>query len=94
MTSSEAAKLSPSQSVLQSVVASAERLRTGPEVIDLLSSSWREVRAQIPVRMDNRKLKIFEGYRVQHNGARGPYKGGVRFHPSPTSTRCARWPCS
>ncbi len=81
MTSSEAAKLSPSQSVLQSVVASAERLRTGPEVIDLLSSSWREVRAQIPVRMDNRKLKIFEGYRVQHNGARGPYKGGVRFHP-------------
>lgn len=72
---------SPSESVLQSVYESAGRLNTSPEVIDLLSSSWREVRAQIPVRMDNRKLRIFEGYRVQHNGARGPYKGGVRFHP-------------
>lgn len=72
---------SPSESVLQSVYESAGRLNTSPEVIDLLSSSWREVRAQIPVRMDNRKLQIFEGYRVQHNGARGPYKGGVRFHP-------------
>ncbi len=36
---------------------------------------------QLPVRMDDRSLRIFEGYRVQHNGARGPYKGGVRFHP-------------
>jgi glutamate dehydrogenase (NAD(P)+) len=63
------------------VFASAGRLNTSPEVVELLKTSWREVRAQIPVRMDNRKLQIFEGYRVQHNGARGPYKGGVRFHP-------------
>ena len=81
MTTTEASKLSPSQSVLQSVLQSAGRLHTSPEVVDLLKTSWREVRAQIPVRMDNRKLQIFEGYRVQHNGARGPYKGGVRFHP-------------
>jgi glutamate dehydrogenase (NAD(P)+) len=60
---------------------SACRLSLDGEVVDLLSSSWREMRAQLPVRMDNRKLRIFEGYRVQHNGARGPYKGGVRFHP-------------
>jgi glutamate dehydrogenase (NAD(P)+) len=72
---------SPSQSVLRSMVESAERLHLKSEVVDLLSSSWREVRAQLPVRMDDRKLRIFEGYRVQHNGARGPYKGGVRFHP-------------
>lgn len=76
-----AAHVSPSESVLQSVYESAARLHTSPEVIDLVSSAWREVRAQIPVRMDNRRLHIFEGYRVQHNGARGPYKGGVRFHP-------------
>ena len=79
--STAAPKLSPSESVLQSVYASAERLRTSPDVLGLLKSSWREVRAQIPVRMEDRSLKIFEGYRVQHNGARGPYKGGVRFHP-------------
>lgn len=73
-------RVSPSQSVLASMVESAERLSLSSEVVDLLSSSWREVRTQLPVRMDDRKLKIFEGYRVQHNGARGPYKGGVRFH--------------
>jgi glutamate dehydrogenase (NAD(P)+) len=81
MTTVEAPKVSPSESVLESVYASAARLGTSPEVVDLLRTSWREVRAQIPVRMDDRKLRIFEGYRVQHNGARGPYKGGVRFHP-------------
>ncbi|MFN8617195.1 MAG: Glu/Leu/Phe/Val dehydrogenase dimerization domain-containing protein [Dehalococcoidia bacterium] len=81
MTTPVAPKLSPSESVLQSVFASAGRLNTSTEVVELLKTSWREVRAQIPVRMDNRKLQIFEGYRVQHNGARGPYKGGVRFHP-------------
>ena len=73
--------ISPSESVLQSMYESAGRLNLGPEVVDLLRTSWREVRAQLPVRMDDRKLRIFEGYRVQHNGARGPYKGGVRFHP-------------
>ncbi|WP_322797307.1 Glu/Leu/Phe/Val family dehydrogenase [Tepidiforma sp.] len=78
---SETRAVSPTESVLQSVLASAERLRTSPEVVDLLRTSWREVRAQVPVRMDDRSLRIFEGYRVQHNGARGPYKGGVRFHP-------------
>ncbi len=74
-------KQSPSEAVLSSVYQSAERLKLNPEVVDLLRTSWREVRAQLPVRMDDRKLRIFEGYRVQHNGARGPYKGGVRFHP-------------
>jgi len=37
---------------------------------------------QIPVRRDNGTLDVFVGYRVQHNGARGPYKGGIRYHPS------------
>ncbi len=74
--------VSPSAAVLSSVYQSAERLGLSAEVVDLLRTSWREVRAQLPVRMDNRKLQIFEGYRVQHNGARGPYKGGVRFHPA------------
>ncbi len=64
------------------VEASASRIHLDKEAVALLSTSWREIRSQLPVRMDNRKLQIFEGYRVQHNGARGPYKGGIRFHPS------------
>ncbi len=73
--------VSPSESVLASVRESAERIGLEPEALELLKTSWREIRAQLPVRMDDRKLRIFEGYRVQHNGARGPYKGGIRFHP-------------
>jgi glutamate dehydrogenase (NAD(P)+) len=73
--------LSPSEAVLTSVLESAGRLALEAEIIDLLRTPWREMRAQLPVRMDDRRLQIFEGYRVQHNGARGPYKGGVRFHP-------------
>ena len=72
---------SPSAAVFASVSDSAERLRVAPEIVELLRTPWRELRAQLPVRMDDGKLRIFEGYRVQHNGARGPYKGGVRYHP-------------
>ncbi len=74
-------KLSPSEAVMSSVRASAGRIGIGDDIVGLLSTSWREMRTQIPVRMHSGELRIFEGYRVQHNGARGPYKGGVRFHP-------------
>ncbi|MDQ1662756.1 MAG: glutamate dehydrogenase, partial [Blastococcus sp.] len=59
----------------------AERLEISDEVAAVLRSSYREVQVQIPVVRDDGKLQVFSGYRVQHNGARGPYKGGVRFHP-------------
>ncbi len=72
---------SPSQSVIMAMVESADRLQLDREVVELLRTSWRELHAQIPVRMGDRSLRIFEGYRVQHNGARGPYKGGIRYHP-------------
>ncbi|MDQ4144756.1 MAG: glutamate dehydrogenase [Actinomycetota bacterium] len=49
-------------------------------MVEILRSSYREVRVQIPVRSADGKNQVFYGYRVQHNGARGPYKGGVRFH--------------
>ena len=47
----------------------------------VLTSTYREISVQIPVRLDNGDLVVVRGYRVQHNGARGPYKGGVRYHP-------------
>jgi glutamate dehydrogenase (NAD(P)+) len=59
----------------------AERLAMSDEVAAVLRSSYREVQVQIPVVRDDGRLQVFSGYRVQHNGARGPYKGGVRFHP-------------
>ncbi len=42
---------------------------------------FREITVEVPVRMDNGDIEVFIGYRVQHNGARGPMKGGIRFHP-------------
>jgi len=76
------ATLSPAESVVRTMEASAGRLGVSPDVIALLRSAWREMQVQVPVRMDNKSVRIFTGYRVQHNGARGPYKGGVRYHPS------------
>jgi glutamate dehydrogenase (NAD(P)+) len=50
----------------------------------LLRNPMREFQFSIPVRMDDGKVKIFRGFRVQHNDARGPAKGGIRFHPNET----------
>ncbi len=51
---------------------------------ELLRSPLREFHFSIPVRMDDGKVKVFQGFRVQHNDARGPCKGGIRFHPQET----------
>src|SRR5918994_4274988 len=59
----------------------ADRLEIPEDVRAVLSSSYREVQVQIPVSLRDGKTHVFSGYRVQHNGARGPYKGGIRFHP-------------
>jgi glutamate dehydrogenase (NAD(P)+) len=47
----------------------------------LLAGSHREIAAQVPVRMDDGRLRVLTAHRVQHNGARGPYRGGLRYHP-------------
>ncbi len=54
------------------------------EFFALISKPERIVIAKIPVRLSNGKLEVFQGYRIQHNSALGPYKGGIRFHPELT----------
>ena len=51
---------------------------------ELLRSPLREFHFSIPVRMDDGQVKVYQGFRVQHNDARGPSKGGIRFHPQET----------
>jgi glutamate dehydrogenase (NAD(P)+) len=58
-----------------------ERLGLRDDVAGVLMSSYREVKVQIPLTMEDGRIHCFSGFRVQHNGARGPYKGGIRFHP-------------
>src|SRR3954454_24643137 len=59
----------------------ADRLQLDDSARDLLRSSYREVQVQVPLRRDDGGVDVYIGYRVQHNGARGPYKGGIRYHP-------------
>ncbi|MGH2755767.1 MAG: Glu/Leu/Phe/Val family dehydrogenase [Actinomycetota bacterium] len=60
----------------------ADRLKLADETRQVLATSYRELAVQIPVRLDKGSMQVFRGFRIQHNGARGPYKGGVRFHES------------
>ena len=59
----------------------ADHIGLGDEMREILRTSYRELGVQVPVRMDDGRLEVFRGYRVQHNAARGPYKGGIRYHP-------------
>jgi glutamate dehydrogenase len=62
----------------------AELLRLDPQVCEILRWPMREIAIQIPVRMDDGNIRVFHGFRVQHNNARGPCKGGIRLHPAET----------
>jgi glutamate dehydrogenase (NAD(P)+) len=53
----------------------------------ILQRPFREVQVEVPVRMDDGRIEVFTGFRIQHNGARGPCKGGSGTIPRRTTTR-------
>ncbi|WP_243383933.1 Glu/Leu/Phe/Val family dehydrogenase [Geothrix alkalitolerans] len=59
----------------------ADILGFSHELRELLKTPYREITVAMPIRMEDGTLRVFKGYRVQHNGVRGPQKGGIRFHP-------------
>src|SRR3954451_15264564 len=59
----------------------ADRMGLRDDIRAVMRSSYREVRVQVPVKLSDGQIHVFSGFRVQHNGARGPYKGGIRYHP-------------
>jgi glutamate dehydrogenase (NAD(P)+) len=73
--------LTPYEAVNLFFDRAAEHVGLDDEMRAVLRTSYRELTVQVPVRMDDGKLTVFSGYRVQHNAARGPYKGGIRYHP-------------
>src|SRR6201982_546463 len=62
----------------------AEFLKLDPGLRQILRTPKRILEVSIPTKMDNGQVKVLTGYRVQHNVARGPAKGGIRFHPNLT----------
>src|SRR4051812_24313164 len=73
--------MTPIESVNAFFDRGAQLIHLKDEMYGVLKTSYREVQVQVPVRMDDGSMKVFTGYRIQHNGARGPYKGGIRYHP-------------
>jgi glutamate dehydrogenase (NAD(P)+) len=61
---------------------SADRLGLSDDLRDRMLAHERELQVAVPVVLDNGEHRVFTGYRIQHNGARGPFKGGVRYHPA------------
>lgn len=74
----------PFEIVKKQVDKCAEVLGLSSEITTMLKHPMRELHVSLPVRMDDGSLKVFQGFRIQYNDARGPGKGGIRFHPGET----------
>jgi len=74
----------PFESVMSHFDEAAELLHLDPDIYRILRAPEREITLYIPVEMDDGRLQIFTGYRVQHNRARGALKGGLRYSPQVT----------
>lgn len=72
----------PLDTAIAQFESAAQRLNLDPGLRQVLATCKRELATNFPVQMDDGSIKVFTGYRVQHNLARGPAKGGIRYHPS------------
>ena len=79
---SEQKKESPTDTVSHFFDVAAKQLDLSEEICQTLIKPYREITVEVPLRRNNGQLDLYTGYRVQHNGSRGPYKGGMRFHPT------------
>ncbi|WP_455367988.1 Glu/Leu/Phe/Val family dehydrogenase [[Eubacterium] cellulosolvens] len=78
------AQINPFDSVIKQIDITSEKIGLGKDVSEQLKYPRRALIISVAIRMDNGSVKVFTGYRVQHNTWRGPFKGGLRYHPSVT----------
>ncbi len=78
------AEVNPYEMFRAQVDLAGQKLGYPADILELVKRPERVVEVSIPVRMDDGRIEVFTGYRVQHSSARGPYKGGIRYHPSVT----------
>jgi glutamate dehydrogenase (NAD(P)+) len=71
----------PYEQMLKVLDESAAMLGFKQEDYEIIKYPERELKISIPIKMDDNSIRVFEGYRIQHSNLRGPYKGGIRFHP-------------
>jgi glutamate dehydrogenase (NAD(P)+) len=77
-------KINPFEVALQQLEEASKILNLDKGMLEILSNPKRILTVSIPTRMDDGSIKVFTGYRSQHNDARGPHKGGIRYHPDVT----------
>ena len=70
------------ESVLNQIDSISERMCIDKGIVKMVKQPERELTVQIPIVRDDGEIEVFTGYRVQHSSARGPCKGGIRYHPS------------
>ena len=73
-------KINPFESALKQLEKATKHLKLTEYQYERLKNSEKVISVNFPVKMDNGKIKIFHGFRVEHSSAKGPYKGGIRFH--------------
>jgi glutamate dehydrogenase/leucine dehydrogenase len=73
-------KINPFENMKKQVDIVGKKLGLDPGIIEVLKNPKRELSVNFPVRMDDGSIRVFTGYRVQHNESRGPFKGGIRYH--------------
>jgi glutamate dehydrogenase/leucine dehydrogenase len=74
--------LNPFRIAMQQFDTAAEKLKLEAGMRAVLRSPRRALSLHLPIKMDDGAVKVFEGFRVQHNNSRGPCKGGIRYHPN------------
>jgi len=82
--SATAAKANPFEIAQAQLDKAAAKLGLDPAIHAVLREPLRELHVSLPVKMDDGSVRVFKGFRVQYNDARGPNKGGIRFHPEET----------
>ncbi len=80
----EGEDLDPFDIAVKQLKKAAKVINLDEQALDLLKAPQQFMQVSIPVKMDNGKTKVFTGFRVRYNNARGPTKGGIRFHPEET----------
>ena len=75
-------EINPFEEMTRNVTQAAKLAKLNQEMLEILLKPQRETTVHIPIEMDDGSIRVFEGFRIQHNNARGPFKGGIRFWPS------------
>src|SRR5918912_1779962 len=78
------AAINPFEVALKQLNEAAKLIKLDKGLQQVLANPKRVLTVSLPIRMDNGTIKVFTGFRSQHNDARGPYKGGIRYHPQVT----------